>query len=185
MKSMVAISHDFLKPALHKQARAIDATLGQGQDTLFFLKARAARIAAFEVQADVAARTMERIGSSKVQVYLTGHEHMQESLPSDWVENTDAILFNFGYCPHENPQIQTRPKTSLEAVQQALTMLKVKGRMALVFYPHEDWEEESALIEDFLMTLDPHVFAIQKVIQLNAKKAPFVVCLEKKKSILG
>lgn len=33
MKSMVDLSHEFLKPVLHKQAICVDATLGQGKDT--------------------------------------------------------------------------------------------------------------------------------------------------------
>ena len=37
MKSMVDLSHEFLKPVLHKQAICVDATLGQGKDTDFFL----------------------------------------------------------------------------------------------------------------------------------------------------
>ncbi|WP_288001727.1 hypothetical protein [Holdemanella sp.] len=36
MKSMVDLSHEFLKPVLHKQAICVDATLGQGKDTDFF-----------------------------------------------------------------------------------------------------------------------------------------------------
>ena len=38
MKSIVDQSHDFLKDALHKGAICIDATLGWGKDTNFFLK---------------------------------------------------------------------------------------------------------------------------------------------------
>lgn len=42
MKSMVDLSHEFLKPVLHKQAICVDATLGQGKDTDFFLSAKCA-----------------------------------------------------------------------------------------------------------------------------------------------
>ena len=38
MKSIVDQSHDFLKDVLHKGAICIDATLGWGKDTDFFLK---------------------------------------------------------------------------------------------------------------------------------------------------
>ena len=41
MKSMVELSHAFLQDILHPQALVIDATLGQGKDTLFFLQQHA------------------------------------------------------------------------------------------------------------------------------------------------
>ena len=53
MKSMVDVSHEFLKPVLHKQAICVDATLGQGKDTDFFLSQNVHKVYGFEIQRDV------------------------------------------------------------------------------------------------------------------------------------
>lgn len=37
MKSMVDLSHEFLKPVLHKQAICVDATLGQEKIQISFV----------------------------------------------------------------------------------------------------------------------------------------------------
>ena len=50
MKSMVDISHEFLKPVLHKQSICVDATLGQGKDTDFFLSQNVHKVYGFEIQ---------------------------------------------------------------------------------------------------------------------------------------
>ena len=50
MKSMVDLSHEFLKPVLHKQAICVDATLGQGKDTDFFLSQNVHKVYGFEIQ---------------------------------------------------------------------------------------------------------------------------------------
>ena len=47
MKSIVDQSHDFLKDALHKGAICIDATLGWGKDTNFFLKNKVRKVYGF------------------------------------------------------------------------------------------------------------------------------------------
>lgn len=53
MKSMVDLSHEFLKSVLHKQAICVDATLGQGKDTDFFLSQNVHKVYGFEIQRDV------------------------------------------------------------------------------------------------------------------------------------
>lgn len=184
MKSMVELSHDFLRPALHKQALCVDATLGNGQDTAWFLKKHARHVWGFEIQQDVLDQTTAKIADPRLEGICLSHARMDEVLGDFQKEKIDAVIFNFGWCPRQDSGIETRPDSSLQAVQKAMSCLKVRGRMALVFYPHESWEQEAQGIEDYLSGQDPHVFAIQKTVQFNARQAPFLICIEKKKSIL-
>lgn len=66
MKSMVDVSHEFLKPVLHKQAICVDATLGQGKDTDFFFVANVHKVYGFEIQRDVFESTKERLDDQKL-----------------------------------------------------------------------------------------------------------------------
>ena len=50
MKSMVDLSHEFLKSVLHKQAICVDATLGQGKDTDFFLSQNVHKVYGLKIQ---------------------------------------------------------------------------------------------------------------------------------------
>ena len=148
MKSMVDVSHEFLKPVLHKQAICVDATLGQGKDTDFFLSQNVHKVYGFEIQRDVFESTKERLDDQRTCFYNVGHEHMEEYIH----EEVDAIIFNFGYFPQGNHDITTHASSSVSAVRQALKLLKVKGRMALVMYPHESGQEEAKCMEEFLKT---------------------------------
>ena len=174
MKAMVEISHEFLKPVLHSQAICIDATIGQGKDTQFFLDQHVKTVYGFEIQKDVLANV--NIQDARWHPILAGHETMDEYIQ----EEADAIIFNFGYCPQQNPSITTLPETSLIAVQKALKMLKRKGRLALVLYPHQFGEQEQKTIEEYLKDLDSHAYQIYKIQSVNIQNMPYFIGIEKR-----
>lgn len=192
MKSMVEISHAFLQPVLHSQAVCIDATLGQGKDSLFFLEQHPGQIHAFEIDAEIAAEAAERLESrrkqlqeqtgcrTRLQVHPLSHHHMQEVL-CGLQGQADAVIFNFGWYPKEAGRSQTLPQTSAQAVEQALGLLRPRGRMALVFYPHDlaALEEEAVL-----SVLERHQdsLEVQKVKNLFVNSSPWV-CLIQQKSV--
>ena len=70
MKSVVEISHDFLKPALHKQAVCLDATMGNGKDTRFFLNQGVRKVIAFEIQQDIFEKTFHEINALSDNVFF-------------------------------------------------------------------------------------------------------------------
>lgn len=175
MKSMVDLSHEFLKPALHKQAICVDATLGQGKDTDFFLSQNVHKVYGFEIQRDVFESTKERLDDQRTCFYNVGHEHMEEYIH----EEVDAIIFNFGYFPKGDPKIATQSSSSVSAVRQALNLLKVKGRMALVMYLHESGKEEAICVEEFLKTQT--TIQVQKVQNLLVDHCPYLLLIEKRR----
>lgn len=173
MKSIVELSHAFLKPALHRQAHCIDATLGRGKDSQFFLDEGVRKVYAFEIQESVCIETKEKINDSRLEIFLMSHEQL------DCIQQEiDAIIFNFGYCPNGNSAITTQACSSLIAVKKALVQLKRKGRMALVFYPHETGIEEAKEIEKYLKSLDSSYDLIE--IKKWNPQSPYLIGIEKK-----
>lgn len=175
MKSMVDLSHEFIRPVLHKQAICVDATLGQGKDTDFFLSQNVHKVYGFEIQRDVFESTKKRLGNQRTCFFHVGHEYMQDYIH----EEVDAIIFNFGYFPQGDPKITTQSSSSVSAVRQALNLLKVKGRMALVMYPHESGQEEAKCMEQFLKTQT--TIQVQKVQNLLVDHCPYVLLIEKRR----
>ena len=175
MKSMVDLSHAFLKPVLHLQAICIDATLGQGKDTEFFLAQNVHKVYGFEIQKDVYAKTKQHIQDKRVELYCIGHEHMAEIIH----DSIDAIVFNFGYFPSGNHELTTHVNTSIQAIQQGLDLLKIKGRMALVLYPHEEGRKEALQIEAYLKTCQN--LQIHKVQNFMVENCPYLLLIEKRR----
>lgn len=175
MKSMVDLSHAFLKPVLHAQAICVDATLGQGKDTEFFLSQNVRRVYGFEIQKDVYVKTKQKIQNEKAALYCIGHEHMAEIIH----ESVDVIIFNFGYFPSGDHALTTHVDTSIQAIQQGLSLLKIKGRMALVLYPHEEGKKEALSIEAYLKGC--RNLQIHKVQNFMVEQCPYLLFIEKRR----
>lgn len=176
MKSIVECAHAFLAPVLHPAARCIDATLGRGKDTRFFLDHAIAHVYAFEVQPALCQAARAAMPDSRLQIFNTGHEHMEKTLDLD-AGSVDAIVFNFGWDPQLPGSLCTHADTSLAAIEQACHLLRPKGRMALVLYPHaEGVQEEQAILEYFCRQ---PAFEIMEV-SMPFKKSPKVLLVEKK-----
>ena len=169
---MVYSSHQFLLPVLHKQAICIDATMGNGKDTLFFLKQNVHTVYAFEIQKEVYTNTVSKIENRRFKPYCIGHERMDEYVHKE----VDAIVFNFGYCPGFDSSITTTLKTSLVAVEKAISLLKQKGRLALVFYPHEEGLKEAKEIENQLR-IRKDINCIK--IETFKENSPYLIGVEK------
>lgn len=176
MKSMVELSHAFLLPSLHPGAICVDATLGHGKDAKYFLEHNVLKVIGFEIQKDVYEETKQMIQNKRFYPYLMGHEKMDEVISS----SVDCMIFNFGYCPGKNESIHTNEETSLEAVQKGLKLLKRKGRMALVLYPHEEGKKEAKAIEEWASHLDGNQYAVIKNQLLNQENCPYFIGIEKK-----
>lgn len=172
MKSIVDISHEFLLPSLHNQAICIDATWGHGKDGAFFLKQKVGKVYAFEIQEEVFQETSKKY--PEIIGFNQSHEYINQVK-----EKVDAIIFNFGYCPGIESEVMTQANTSLIAVQKGLSQLRKRGRMALVFYPHEQGKEEAELIRQYLETLDSHEYSLIQVQRLLVD-SPYLIGIEKR-----
>lgn len=176
MKSMSELAHEFLRPNLHPGAICIDATLGYGRDAEFFLNQKARRVYAYEVQPELARRTLNRLNHSHLTVFEHSHALMDKDLTA-LAGTIDAIIFNFGFDPHTLSGICTQKDSSLAAMKQALDLLRHKGRLALVFYPHEQGrEEKEALMQELKDRDDLNVLEIRHPF---LKSYPILVCVEK------
>lgn len=129
----------------------IDATMGNGNDTLFLcqMAGDTGHVWAFDIQEAALKKTEALLAahgcSSSATLIMDGHQHMSHYFAP---ESADVICFNFGYLPGGCHSLATRPDTSLEAVQQGLDILKPGGMMSLCIYSGGDtgFEEKECLL---------------------------------------
>ena len=146
---------DWCQEILRTQARPgglyIDATMGNGHDTLFFsrLAGESGRVLAFDIQPAALESTRELLKdqgvAERAELILDSHEHMDSYAERGSV---DAICFNFGYLPGGDHRIATQAETSVAAVEQGLRLLKPGGVMSLCIYSGGDtgFAEKEALL---------------------------------------
>ena len=141
IKRPIELSHDFLSQVLDKNSIAIDATMGNGNDTVF-LSHLAKKVYAFDVQEQALIKTrekLEQLNIKNVQLILDGHQTINKYV----TEPIRAAIFNLGYLPSADKSVITQPATTLTAIKKILERLEIGGRLAImVYYGHEGGDKE-------------------------------------------
>lgn len=140
--------HTELRRVLRHGDTAIDATAGNGHDTLLLaqLVGATGRIFAFDIQAEAIASAKHRAPMSWITWIHDGHETLQQHLPVDtWPR---AVTFNLGYLPGADHTCVTKPETTIAALNAATRCLAPGGIITMILYRgHPGGPEESAEVE--------------------------------------
>jgi len=150
--------HHFMENHVEEGDFCIDATAGNGNDTLFLcqLVGETGKVLAFDIQKKAVEHTKQRLSDAKMAeraaVLLESHTNMYKYAKR---ESVSCIVFNFGYLPGGDHQLSTQADTSIEAIRQGLELLKVGGMMSLCIYSGGDsgFQERDAILS-FLKSLD-------------------------------
>ncbi|TVX98270.1 tRNA (mnm(5)s(2)U34)-methyltransferase [Cohnella terricola] len=168
----------------------VDATAGNGSDTLFLSRAVGPQglVYAFDVQAEALASTERRLSAeaepsslSPVKLVLAGHETMGDVIPTDKHGRIAAAMFNLGYLPGASSPLITKPETTLAALDTALKLLRSGGILTVVVYPgHEGGLEEADAVTAWAAEVPQNV--AQAVLYRFPQKAasPNLIALNKK-----
>jgi SAM-dependent methyltransferase len=179
----VRLSHYFLRERLTAGDRAIDATCGNGQDTLLLAELVGAegKVWAFDIQAEALSTTKECLVAAdlagRVILVLAGHERMAEFV----AEPVKAIIFNLGYLPTGGREIKTSAESTLAALELGKMLLSPSGIILVAVYTgHEGGEAEWSAVKGWAEALPPLEYNVWQSRQLNrSEKAPFLVMAEK------
>ena len=127
LKNAVELSHFYLKQFVKEGSFVVDATCGNGGDTVFLaeLVGENGLVYGFDIQETAIQNTkirLENAGlSDRVQLFLDGHENMEDYLSE---QMADAFVFNLGYLPKGDHSLHTKPDTTISAIQTALKYIK-------------------------------------------------------------
>ena len=176
--------HRDAKKLLYPGAVALDATMGNGEDTAFLCEAVGAdgKVYAFDVQDDAIASTRRRLKEAglldRVVMIKDGHENIHEYVK----EAVDVGVFNLGYLPGGDHAITTLAATTVRAITHCLALLKEEGAVLIgLYWGHQSGEEEKKAVEAFLATLSPADWAIAETRFPNREKAPLFIEIQKKR----
>jgi predicted methyltransferase len=150
----------------------VDATVGNGHDTLFLAGkvVPGGHVIGFDIQPQAIEQTHARLLAvgldADVTLQLCGHERMREQLPAGWAGRVSAVMFNLGYLPGSDKCLTTSVATTLSALDQALSLLRVGGLVSLLVYRgHPGAGAEAAALARRLEHLEGRF-------QLDCKESP-------------
>jgi len=187
--SILSFAHALVRERVREGDVCVDATMGNGHDTLFLarLVGDGGRVVAFDVQEAALRATRDRltaagIPTARCELLLRSHAEMAEAVGPDAVGRVAAVMFNLGYLPGGDHRVVTRPETTLAALDAALLLLRPGGALTAVVYPgHEGGASEASAVADWAAALPQEKYQAMSYRFLNQRNAPpYVVAVEKR-----
>ena len=184
-----SINHDFISRLVKPGDKVVDATVGNGHDTLFLadLVGDMGKVYGFDIQekAIEKAKTLlsEHNLTNRVSFIFDGHENIEKYV----LHPVKAIMFNLGYLPGEGHGIITKKETTITALKKSLSLLAADGILSVVIYSaHKGGAEEKQAVEDFFQAVPKNEMHVVKIHHLNRlESSPYIILAQNKSSIIS
>lgn len=156
MKPLTRIAQAAIAEYLSPGDDAIDATAGNGHDTLFLAKqvGAAGHVWAFDVQQSALDNTAALLTDTylqRVSLIRASHADLAAHMPRDRQGKISVLMFNLGYLPGGDKQIITQAASTRAALQAGLQFLKPGGLLSVLAYTgHPGGEEEAESVRQWL-----------------------------------
>ncbi|KZV51267.1 hypothetical protein F511_05924 [Dorcoceras hygrometricum] len=143
-KKATEVAHSIWKNVVRKGDVVVDATCGNGFDTLAMLKligdrTHKGRVYAMDLQKNALESTSSLLDQSVspderglVELYALCHTKMEEIVPQG--DSVRLVAFNLGYLPGGDKRIKTQSETTRLALEAAAKLLAPGGLISLVVY---------------------------------------------------
>lgn len=184
INKITEVNKIFLEKIIEKGDVVIDATMGNGYDTVYLgnLVGETGKVYAFDVQEEAIKSTRKKVErddmTSRVELILDGHENLDKYVK----ENVSCVVFNLGYLPRAKHTVITKPDTTLQAIKKSLDLLKPNGIISIAAYiGHEGGLEEKNHICEYLNSLDQNQYNVLHMEFTNQiNNPPQLILVEKK-----
>ena len=181
------MAHELVAKRIRKRSCVIDATAGNGHDTVFLAEkvGPTGKVFAFDIQEaalDATRARLEEAGhAAQVTLRLESHERLGEHLPKRHHGHVQAIMYNLGYLPGGDKTLTTRWHSTMAALRASLELISDSGIITVTAYPgHREGGEEANAIIQFGRWLDPREYRVLQYHFLNlTNDPPFLIAIER------
>ncbi|AZV57299.1 methyltransferase domain-containing protein [Clostridium sp. AWRP] len=180
----VNIARDICRRKLNKGDIAVDATMGNGNDTelLAELVGDSGKVYSFDIQEAALQNTEEKLMKNNVSGWVKlihdGHENMDKYVK----DKVNLVIFNLGYLPKGEHSVTTKSATTLAALKKALNLICKNGIIILVvYYGHEEGKFEKEELEKYTEKLNQKEYNVVNLCFTNQiNNPPMIIAIEKR-----
>jgi|SRR5699024_5539885 len=187
VKSVLKFAHHLLEESVELGDLVIDATCGNGHDSLFLsdLVGENGRVLSFDIQEQAIQTTKQKLiqdERTNVTLIHDSHENLNEYLSIQKNVEVGGAIFNLGYLPRSDKKVITKGDSTLKAIQILLKYLRKDRLIVLVVYHgHEGGKEEKEMLLKYLLELDQKKYNVLRYGFINQKNnPPFILAIQKK-----
>jgi hypothetical protein len=192
-KNHLDLAHQYWKLLLRPGDIAIDATCGNGNDSLFISKQillqgqteGMGELFLFDIQQTALNKALELLSLhldtqqlSRIRPFLSCH-----SIFPDVIREATVALaaYNLGYLPGGDKSLTTRVSSSLVSLQNVLSLIKPGGVVSVTCYPgHSEGQREEEAILKWASALPPYTWNCCHHKWINSVQAPSLLILQKR-----
>lgn len=182
LRRILPHSKQLLTEVISEGDIVVDATMGNGNDTVFLARAvgPTGKVYAFDIQQKALDATKERLGDlhTRAELILDSHAHMNQYVSG----GITAAMFNLGFLPNqEDHSIVTQPDSTVQALETALKLLKPGGMITIAVYDgHSGGADEREAVLGFVQHLDAKMYQVIRYEVANQQNhPPFLLIIEK------
>ncbi len=182
------LAHHYWSLCVEKGDTVIDATCGNGKDTLMLAK----------LALDLSQGSLFALDIQEIAIQKTG-QLLEKNLSSDEyqhchfvqgchsvfpaeikAETVKLVVYNLGYLPGGSDPLTTQFETTLTSIQKAMALVMWGGVISITCYPgHPEGKVEEDGILAFVAGLDPVEWSCCHHRWLNRRAAPSLFLLQK------
>lgn len=157
---LTALAHSLTLPHLRPGDLAVDATAGNGHDTLALARAvgESGQVWAFDIQTAALDATRARLAKAGAPPCVTpvhaSHATMREHLPAAAHGRLGAVMANLGYLPGGDPAVITDPAATAAMLKASAALLRRGGVLTVTAYPgHAGGDDDARAAYDFFQDI--------------------------------
>lgn len=187
LTGIIQYAHQLLEQTVTKNDIVIDATCGNGNDTLFLsnLVGNNGHVYAFDIQKQAIESTKAKLQEhhkENITYIHDSHANLSSYISEDLKGKIGGAVFNLGYLPRSDKKIVTKGDTTVSAIEQLLEYIRTKGLIVIVIYHgHDGGKDEKNAVLSYVKQLDQKDFSVIRYGFINqVNNPPFVIAIEKK-----
>ena len=177
------IVHEWVRNVIAPGDCAVDATVGNGHDTVFLadLVGEVGHVIGFDIQEEAVSRTATKLEAAGLLDRVTLHIGCHSEVGSHLSGQIGAAMFNLGYLPNADKSIITQTETTIAALEQCLEHLKPQGIITIMCYPgHEGGASEALAVDTWARALETPNYLVMRMAPHNPRNpAPYLLAIQK------
>lgn len=178
-QSALDLAHGYWSRLVKQGDAVVDATCGNGHDTLVLSKlcGPQGRVWAFDVQEAALEATRKRVGTAP-QLILCHADHADLDKYVD--QPVRLVVYNLGYLPGGDKAQTTCVDSTLRSVQQASDKLLPGGALSITCYPgHQEGAREQEALLHWAESLAQDQWSACHHRWYNRRRGPSLLLIQK------